>query len=122
MTQTERKVIRAKLGLLDLATELDNVTRACRVPGWSRDSFYRFRDLGERGFEPALAGMTTAKPNLKNGVTPEVEAAAVERAVEQVTLGQGNTGVGSGQELVQQVIWDRRRFAARHTRAPSAAS
>ncbi|MDI7047358.1 helix-turn-helix domain-containing protein, partial [Escherichia coli] len=44
MTQ-EQKVIRAKVGMLELARQLGNVSQACRVMGYSRDSFYRFRDL-----------------------------------------------------------------------------
>ena len=42
MTQ-EQKVIRAKLGLLELAKQLGNVSQACRMMGYSRDSFYRFK-------------------------------------------------------------------------------
>ena len=88
MTRTERKVIRAKVGLLELAKQLGNVTQACRVLGYSRDSFYRFRDLYDRGGELALAEMTKAKPNLKNRVAPEIEAAVVAIAVEQPAWGQ----------------------------------
>jgi Winged helix-turn helix len=44
MTQ-ERKVIRAKVGVLELAKQLGNVSRACKIMGYSRDSFYRFREL-----------------------------------------------------------------------------
>ena len=47
MTQ-EQKIIRAKLGLLELAKQLGNVSQACKMMGYSRDSFYRFKDLGQR--------------------------------------------------------------------------
>jgi ACT domain-containing protein len=42
---TERKVIRAKVGLLELGKQLGNVSQACKIMGYSRDSFYRFQDL-----------------------------------------------------------------------------
>ncbi len=80
---TERKVIKAKVGLLELAKQLGSVTQACQLMSYGRDSFYRFRDLYEKGGDLALAGITRSKPNLKNRALPEVEAAVVAMAVEE---------------------------------------
>ena len=93
VTMTERKVIKAKVGLLELAKQLGSVTRACRVMGYSRDSFYRFRDLYEKSGDLALAEMTRSKPNLKNRAAPEVEAAVVEAGAVERNLGHQAVGV-----------------------------
>lgn len=85
------KIIKHKVGLLNLAEELGNVSRACKVMGLSRDTFYRYKSAVESGGVEALFDQTRRKPNHKNRVEESIELAVKEYAIEYPAHGQQRT-------------------------------
>ncbi len=91
MLHSNNPIIKHKTGLLNLAEELSNVSRACKVMGVSRDTFYRYRDLVEDGGVDALIEKNRRNPNLKNRVEESVEQAVMAYAVDFPAHGQHRT-------------------------------
>lgn len=85
---TEQKVIKNKLGLLKLAETLGSVSQACKVMGYSRDSFYRFRDLYDTGGALALQDLSRRKPVPKNRVDTAIENEILALAIDKPAYGQ----------------------------------
>ena len=88
MLNSNERIIKHKLGLLNLAEELGNVSRACKVMGLSRDTFYRYKAAAEEGGVEALFDQSRRKPNLKNRTDQATEAAVIQYAVDEPAHGQ----------------------------------
>lgn len=85
---SQKHVIRNKLGLLELASYLKNVSGACKVMGYSRDTFYRVKQAYEDGGEDALMEANRRKPNIKNRVDESTEQAVLSLTLENPAFGQ----------------------------------
>lgn len=91
MIYSNEKIIKHKVGLLNLAEELGNVSKACKVMGLSRDTFYRYKSAVEEGGVESLFDQSRRKPNLKNRVDLKTEQTVIEYAVAFPAHGQHRT-------------------------------
>ncbi|WP_321401718.1 IS481 family transposase [Maridesulfovibrio sp.] len=91
MSSFNQNIIKHKIGLLNLAEELGNVSRACKLMGFSRDTFYRYHSAKEEGGVEALFDKSRRKPNLKNRVDQAIEDAVVVYATDFPAHGQTRT-------------------------------
>jgi transposase InsO family protein len=88
MLHTNHKIIKNKVGLLNLAEELGNVSKACKIMGLSRETFYRYRSAIQEGGVSALLETSRRKPNCKNRVDEATEHSVVAFAIESPAYGQ----------------------------------
>jgi transposase InsO family protein len=88
MYEYTQKIIQNKIGLLNLAEELGNVSKACKVLGFSRDTFYRYKSAVEEGGVDALLSKNRRQPNLKNRADEPTEKAVLDYALENPAHGQ----------------------------------
>ena len=88
MQTVQQKIISNKLGLLNLAQELQNVSKACKIMGYSRDTFYRYKELVDEGGIDSLHEKTRRKPNLKNRVDEVIEQRVLKMALDLPAYGQ----------------------------------
>jgi len=88
MIHTNNPIIKHKAGLLNLAEELGNVSKACKIMGVSRDTFYRYQELVEDGDIDQLINKSRRAPNIKNRVDEATEQAVLSHAIEQPAHGQ----------------------------------
>lgn len=88
MINNSQNIIKHKVGLLNLAEELGNVSKACKIMGLSRDTFYRYKDAVQEGGIEALINKSRRVPNHKNRVPNQIEKAALLYAIENPAHGQ----------------------------------
>lgn len=119
----EEKVARRKLSLLQLAVELDNVAKACRVMGYSRQQFYEirrnFQVYGAEGLVDRLPGCKGRHPNR---LSDEVEKAVLDYSLEQPTHGclKVSQHLALREILVSSKgvrgVWQRNNLVTKHER------
>lgn len=91
MLHSNEKIIKNKVGLINLAQELGNISKACKIMGYSRETFYRYQEAVEQGGVEALLEKTRRKPNLENRVDEVIEQRVIAYAIDFPTHGQLRT-------------------------------
>ena len=88
MLHSNNPIIKHKIGLLNLAEELGNVSQACRIMCLSRDTFYRYQEAVNSDGVDALLNANRRVPNVKNRVDENTENFVVKYATDFPAHGQ----------------------------------
>jgi len=88
MNSVRQSAVKHKRFLLNLAAELENVSRTCKVMGFPIDTFYHFQAaLADGGIEP-LVDANRKRSNFRNRIEESIEIAVAAFALEQPAFGQ----------------------------------
>ena len=88
MLNTNDRIVKHKVGLLNLADELGNISKACKMMGVSRDTFYRYKEAVDDGGVESLFDRNRRVPNPKNRVDLNIETAVIQYAIDEPAHGQ----------------------------------
>ena len=120
---TQDKVVRRKLSLLELASDLNNVARACRIMGYSRQQFYEIRrNYQVYGSEGLIDRLPGAKGPHPNRVSEEVEKAILDHSLHHATHGPLRVSQELQLKGVQvssggvRGVWSRHNLLSKHDR------
>jgi len=87
MTQ-QQYIIRRKLNLMELGSQLGSISEACRKLGVSRQHFYDIKKTIEEEGVDGLLEKARNKPRIGNRVNPEIEQMVLQYSLEFPTHGQ----------------------------------
>ena len=88
MIHSNERIIKHKVGLLNLAEKLGNVSKACQMMGLSRDTFYRYKSAVEEGGVEGLLEKDRRRANLRNRTDERTEGAVLSHVIEYPAHGQ----------------------------------
>ena len=88
MLNTNDRIVKHKVGLLNLADELGNISKACKMMGVSRDTFYRYKEAVDDGGVESLFDKNRRVPSPNNRVDLNMETAVIHYAIDEPAHGQ----------------------------------
>lgn len=120
---TSNKVARRKLSLLELAHEMGNVSKACKIMGYSRQQFYEIRrNYQTHGADGLIDRLPGARGPHPNRVSAEIEKAILDYSLEFPTHGclrvaqQLNLREITVSSGGVRGVWSRHKLLSKHDR------